>query len=89
MDTVHFLQEEGDGRLVLCQPGYKDTTTARKHIGGLDLGVYHLVSLVETGITVGPPEAPTKNAVKRGTVLRTRAPSEKAKAKKGDGKAAK
>jgi len=89
VELVYFLSENPDGTLMLCQPGYKDTTDARKHIGELELGTYHLASLIETGITVEPPEAPTKNAVKRGTVLRTRAPSAKAKAKKADGKAAK
>jgi hypothetical protein len=86
MDLVHFLHERDDGTLELCSPGYKDTTEARKHYGELAVGTYHLISLVETGIQVTPPEAPTTNRVVRGSVLRTRVGTKKKDDGKGKGK---
>lgn len=78
MDRVHFLTEGPNGDLELCQPGYKDAATARKHIADLSLGTYHLVNFIETGISVEEPEVPTKPTVKRGVVLGTRQPKTEA-----------
>ena len=72
MDRVHFLTEGENGDMELCQPGYKDAATARKHVGELDVGTYHLVSFIETGISVEPPPVPDGNVVKRGSLLVTR-----------------